>query len=155
MRSLKDLAFLLPLLWLAACSVPIALPQKTPLASEESDAASKRFSPPSGSANVYVARTSIVGSRYRFGILLDGKPAGLVALNTHLLLEVAPGTHRLSATSPENEDAVLLEVKAGENYFFELASRTGTTYAHAELRRMPEGDGKAAVLRTRRAAPWD
>ena len=140
--------------FLAGCGVPIPLPQKTPLASDEADARSKQFAPAAGSANLYIARTGLSGSRYRFGILLDGKPAGLVSLSTHLLLEVAPGEHKLSATSPENEHVLVVDAKAAQNYFFELASRTGTTYARAELRPLAEADGKAAVLQTRRAAAW-
>jgi hypothetical protein len=146
---------LLAVLFLAACGgVPIPLPQKVPLASEEADAQGKQFAPAAGSANLYIARTSLIGSRYRFGILLDGKPAGVVGLSTHLLLEVAPGEHRLSATSPENEDVRVVDAKAGQSYFFELKSRTGTAYARAELHPLAEADGKAAVVQTRRAAPW-
>jgi len=150
-RMMKTSA-LVAALSLAACGVPIALPQKVPLAPEEADAQSKRFVPAAGSANVYIARTSLFGSRYRFGILLDGKPAGLVGLSTHLLLAVAPGEHRLSATSPENEHVLVVNTEAGQNYFFELASRTGTSYARAELRPLAEADGKEAVLQTRRTA---
>ena len=154
MDLMKTAAVLVAVVFLAGCGVPVPLPQKTPLASDDADVQSKRFSPAAGRANLYIARTSLTGSRYRFGILLDGKPAGLVSLSTHLLLEVPPGEHRLSATSPENEHVVVVDAKAAQNSFFELVSRTGTSYARAELRPLAEADGKAAVLQTRRAAAW-
>ena len=138
-------------LLLAGCTVPIVLPQKTPLAPAAADAEGKRFAPPAGMANIYVARTSIVGSRYRFGVLLDGKPAGLVALNTYLLLQVPPGEHRIGVTTPENQHSVAVDAHDGQNYFFEAVSRTGFAYANAELRSLADLEGRRAVLETQRA----
>ena len=139
-------------LLLSGCAgVPVPLPQKTLLAPDSADAEAKRFMPPEGRAHIYISRTSIVGSRYRFGILLDGKPAGLIALNTFLLLEVSPGEHRIAATSPENEHVVAVDTRSGGNYFFEAVSRTGFAYANAELRPLAEAQGKQAILQTRRA----
>jgi hypothetical protein len=138
-------------LLLAGCTVPIPLPQKTPLAPAAADAEGKRFAPPAGKANIYVARTSIVGSRYRFGVLLDGKAAGLVALDTYLLLQVDAGPHRIGVTTPENQYAVDVDAREGQSYFFEAVSRTGFAYANAELRPLADAEGRRVVLQTRRA----
>ena len=138
-------------LLLAGCTVPIALPQKTLLAPAEADAEGKRFAPPAGKANIYIARTSIVGSRYRFGVRLDGEAAGLVSLNTYLLLQVPAGEHRVSVTTPENEHAVAVDARDGRNYFFEAVSRTGVSYANAELRPLQDDEGRRVVLETQRA----
>jgi len=138
-------------LLLAGCAVPISLPQKTLLAPEAADAEGKRFAPPAGKANIYIARTSIIGSRYRFGVLLDGKAAGLVALNTYLLLQVDAGQHRISVTTPENQYAVAVDARDGQNYFFEAVSRTGFAYANAELRPLADAEGRQVVQETRRA----
>ena len=138
-------------LLLAGCTVPIPLPQKAPLAPAEADAEGKRFAPPAGKANIYIARTSIVGSRYRFGVLLDGKPAGQVALDTYLLLQVDAGQHRISVTTPENQYALPVDARDGQNYFYEAVSRTGFAYANAELRPLADADGRKLVQETRRA----
>jgi len=150
-RTLRTCGIAAVLLLAGCAGVPVPLPQKTLLAPDSADAEAKRFTPPEGRAHIYVSRTSIVGSRYRFGILLDGKPAGLVALNTFLLLEVSPGEHRIAATTPENEHVVAVDARSGANYFFEAASRMGIAYANAELRPLAEAEGRQAVLQTRRA----
>ncbi len=138
-------------LLLAGCTVPVPLPQKTPLAPAAADAEGKRFAPPAGKANIYVARTSVIGSRYRFGVLLDGKPAGLVALDTYLLLQVDAGQHNVTVTTPENRYEVAVDARDGQNYFYEAVSRTGVSYANAELRPLSDAEGRRLVQGTRRA----
>jgi hypothetical protein len=130
----------------------IPLPQKVPMADGADDAASKQFSPAPGKANIYVAKTSIVGSRYAVPVFLDGKAAGMVGLNSHLLLEVAPGKHVVMVVTPENQHSLAVSVGSGENRFFEVAAKMGTVYARAELRPLSESEGKQAVLQTRRAS---
>ena len=131
----------------------IPLPQNVPLAAGAEDAASKRFSPAPGKANIYIAKTSILGSRYAVPVFLDGKAAGMVGLNSHLLLEVAPGEHLVMVVTPENQHSLAVNVGSGENRFFEAVARMGTVYARAELRPLSESEGKQAVLQTRRASP--
>jgi hypothetical protein len=109
----------------------IPLPQKVPMADGADDAASKQFSPAPGKANIYVAKTSIVGSRYAVPVFLDGKAAGMVGLNSHLLLEVAPGKHVVMVVTPENQHSLAVSVGSGENRFFEVAAKMGTVYARA------------------------
>ena len=93
------------------------------IATPESDAAAKRFVPPEGKANLYVARSGgSYGPTTTFDVVVDGKVAGALSPGTFLLISIDPGTHAVAATSIGNSSRTSLEAEAGKNYFFEVTA---------------------------------
>ena len=137
----------------AGCGpVLVTAPQSVPLDVAEADAQSKRFAPMADRAHIYVTRTSLRGSRNPHRILLNGIAVGDIAWNTHLMLEVQPGTHEVSVVTPENLHTVRVKAGVGENQFLATVSRTGLVHARAELQVLAQREGRQAVLDTRLAA---
>ena len=126
--------------------------EPTPLMPATLDDEGKRFSPAPGKANIYVVRPSIVGGRFPWNIHVDGQPAGLIAAHTYLLLEIEPGKHGVTAITSENQHSIVVSANRGENHYLEVVSRVGWTQSRAELRTLPQEQGKAAIRDTMRAA---
>lgn len=124
--------------------------EPAPLASSTLEEDGKRFSPAPGKANIYVVRPSIVGGRFVWNINIDGNSGGQIAAHTYLLLEVEPGTHEVTAITSENRHSFVVNANRGENYYLEAVSRIGWTEARAELRALPEEQGKTTVRNARR-----
>jgi hypothetical protein len=118
---------------------------------EAMDAEGKRFSPPPGKANLYVTRTTFLAGAVLFQVHLDGRLAGSIAPNTYLLLDVDPGKHQVLVTTPESQNAVTVNVNAGDNHFFEVTPAMGWMHARAEIQPLPEDEGKKAVQGSKRA----
>ena len=113
----------------------------------------KRFAPPDGKANLYVARSNAPnGERALFKVSVDGKAVGPIAAGTFYLVVLDPGKHRIAATSNENTSKASLDAQAGKNYFFEVTATAGTASARVSLGLvLLEQMGKIMVQQDKRA----
>ena len=116
------------------------------LAAPELDQAAKTFVPAEGQANIYVTRKDqFTGSAVLFQLVVDQRVIGGIAPGTYHLIAVAPGPHTVSVTTAENQSSEQLDAVAGESYFFEVKPKMGWVAARAEVVRMSDADGRAAV----------
>ncbi len=116
------------------------------LAAPERDQAAKTFVPAEGQANIYVTRKEqFTGSAVLFQLVVDQRVIGGIAPGTYHLVTVAPGHHTVSVTTAENQSTEELEAAAGESYFFEVKPKMGWVAARAEVTRLSDADGRAAV----------
>lgn len=125
--------------------------ETTPLMSDALDQEGKRFAPAPGKAHIYVVRPSVVGGRFLWGVQVDGRPVGALAARTYLLLEVEPGAHEVTAVTAENRHTIAVTANPGENHFVEAVSTMGWAQSRAELRTLPQEQGKATIHNARRA----
>jgi Protein of unknown function (DUF2846) len=128
-----------------------------PMATPVSDAAAKRFMPPDGKANLYVARSnSSFGAAVSFNIVVDGKVVGQIAPGTFYLVVVKPGMHSVAATSSQNSAKADFDAEAGKNYFYEVTATSGAFGARADLGLvLLEPMGKIMVQQAKRAQSQD
>lgn len=114
------------LLVLAGC-VSYTPPVPSPLASPQSDAQAKQFSPPQGKGNLYVSRAgefTVFGRPAPYGITLDGKEVGGIMPDMYFCFALEPGTHTLSASCQDSIDPITVRVEAGKNYYYQLNTST-------------------------------
>lgn len=124
---------------------------KTPMMPERADVAAKRFMPPPNKANLYITRTSNLGFAILFKLYLDGELAGSIAPSTYLLFELEPGKHQIAVITAENQDAVTIDFRDGENYFIDVIPKFGWMQARAELKELSPEEGTEAVMEAKRA----
>jgi hypothetical protein len=142
----------LQLLWLflivlatSGCTATVSL------MSEAAHAQAARFSPAPGKANVYVTRTSGLGNAVLFQVHFDGKLSGSIAPDTYLLFEVEPGTHQVAVLTQESQDAKVITVGQGQNFFVDVVPKFGWRYARAALEELTPEAGRKAVQSAKRA----
>jgi hypothetical protein len=114
------------LLMLAGC-LTYTPPAPSPLASPQSDAQAKQFSPAPGKSNLYVSRPgelTIFGKPAPYGVTLDGKEVGGIVPDMYFCFALDPGNHTLSASCQDGIDTVTLRVEAGKNYYYQLNTAT-------------------------------
>ncbi len=123
-----------------------------PLAPQDIDVAAKRFEPQEGKVNIYVTRTSIVGSAFLFSLVLDGKPRGSIAYDTYFLFKLDPGTHtvvvRRSSGWSSASDTITFNTEAGHNYFLAVGGTLSFFGANPWIERLDDEEGREAVLET-------
>lgn len=117
--------------------------------SDEKDAEAKQFAPSADKINIYVVRPSILGGRYEWTILVDGRPVGRIAEHTYLLLQVEPGSHEIAVQTGENRHAIVA-AGGGDVHFVEVIARLGTVEARAELRAVSREQGEKSVRDSKR-----
>ena len=128
------------LVLLAGCAATVEL------AEPDEDQAAKAFVPAAGQANIYVTRKDqFTGSAVLFQLVVDQRVIGGIAPGTYHLVSVAPGPHTVSVTTSENQSMEEVEAVAGESYFFEVRPKMGWIAARAEVSRMSDAEGRAAV----------
>ncbi len=111
-KAITALALAAALSWAAAETVPMA--------TKGSDAEAKKFSPPAGKANVYVARGHEAKPRpYAYKVFIDGEAAGSLAPDTFLMVSVGPGKHSIYVKALGNPGTAFdIVAEAGKNYFY-------------------------------------
>ena len=123
-----------------------------PLASTETDAARKRFDPPTEEkAGVYVYRTSSIGQALKKTVCVDEIPLGRTAPNTYFYIEVDPGKHTVSTESEFGYNSLDFIADAGVNYFFEQYLKMGIFVGGANVKAVSQEKGKAEVLKCKLA----
>ena len=134
---------------LAACATaPVAT-----VASSESDTSAKKFMPPEGKANLYIAWSNNPnGGARSFNVSLDGKMLGVISPGTYNNVAIDPGKHSIVVTSNLNSAKVSLDAAAGKNYFYEVTASAGTYTAQPSISLvLLEEMGKIMVRQNKRA----
>src|SRR5208337_2174631 len=134
---------------LAACATaPVAT-----IASSESDASAKKFMPPEGKANIYIAWSNNPnGGARSLNVSLDGKMLGIISPGTYHNVAIDPGKHSIEVKSTLNSAKVSLDAAAGRNYFYEVTASAGTYTAQPSISLvLLEEMGKIMVRQNRRA----
>ena len=140
---------LVPLLFLAtACSVASAPQELTVTA--------LTFTPSPGKARIYVYRPSrLIGSGARLKIAIDSQVVGKTASGTFLMVEVDPGSHRITGVTNESGNDVVIEALADSCYFFKLWPKMGVFSAQSGIEPMDAVEGRRAVQSARMVpAAW-
>lgn len=140
---------LVPLLsLLIACSVASA-PQELAVTALS-------FTPTPGKARIYVYRPSrFIGSGARLKVAIDSQFVGKTASGTFLMVEVDPGTHRISGVSMESDRGVVIDALADSSYFFKLWPKMGVLSARSGIELMDPVEGRHAVQGARMVpATW-
>lgn len=125
---------------LAGCaSVPME-------STEKSDQAKKFNAPTNGNAGVYIYRSGSFGGALKKDVWLDGKCIGETAPNMFFYEEVqGDGDHKLSTESEFSANDLLLQTKAGKNYFVRQYIKMGVFVGGAGLEIVSEDVGKSAI----------
>jgi len=111
------------------------------------------FRPSPGKARVYVYRPSQgFGSGARLKVAIDSQVVGKTASGTFLMVEVEPGTYRVSGMTSESDRGTEVEATADSSYFFKLWPRMGFMSAQSGLKQVEAIEGMQAV-RTLRMVP--
>ena len=132
---------------IAIASVFIAGCASVPMSSAEEDAAKKQFTAPSsGKSGLYIYRNSIFGAALKKTILIDGGVIGETAKKTYFFREVHPGKHELATESEFSDNILIVDFKAGVNYFVRQYIRLGAFVGGANLELVSEEVGKKGVL---------
>ena len=114
------------------------------------------FVPSPGNVRVYVIRPSrLFGSAARLQVAIDGQVVGKTGSGTFLMVEVNPGSHRVSGLSSESDRGVELVALADSSYFFKIWPRMGFISAQSGVERMDPVEGRRAVQGSRMVrATW-
>jgi len=95
------------------------------MAPPAADDAAKRYAPPDGKANVYIACSrGSGGSTVPIELSVDGKPAGTLIPGTYALVVVDPGRHDIQAATTSGTARLSLDAAAGKNLFYEVSLLT-------------------------------
>ena len=150
MRLLGCLATVFTLL-VAGCASSVQL------APPVLDESAKRFEPVPNKMVVYVIEDNGVGAhRAFFQVHVNGKYAAAISGNTFCRLVLEPGRTRVLVSSPENQEAVTVNGKAGEVLYLAATSYGGWTQMRVKpLRQLSADEGKRAVLAGKLAHPVD
>jgi hypothetical protein len=114
------------------------------------------FTPAPGKARIYVYRPSqFVGSAARLKVAIDSQFVGKTGSGTFLMVEVDPGSHRISGLSSESDRGVTIEALPDSSYFFKLWPKMGVMSAQSGLEPMDPVEGRRAVQGARMVpATW-
>ncbi len=82
-----------------------------------------------------------------FHVAVDGQVEGGIAPGTYHVVPVEPGPHSVSVMTSERQSTQQVDAVAGENYFFEITAKMGLFAARAEVVRLTESDGRAAIAK--------
>jgi hypothetical protein len=137
--SLRSICGALALALLSGCLASV------PLASDDFDAAAKTFATTPDKATLYVYRNEFLGAAIPMKITIDGEHVGTTAANTYLLLMVDPGRHQVASVA-ENTSEIVIDARAGQNYFFWQEVKMGTWTAATKLHQVDEAQGREAVM---------
>lgn len=114
------------------------------------------FSPSPGKARIYVYRPSrLFATAARLKVAIDSQVVGKTASGSFLMVEVDPGTHRISGMTSESDRGVVLEAMADSSYFFKLWPRAGFMSAQSGLEQVDPVVGRREVQKSRMVvATW-
>ena len=114
------------------------------------------FTPSPGKARIYVYRPSrFVGSASRLKVAIDSQFVGKTGSGTFLMVELDPGSHRISGLSSESDRGVDLEALPDSCYFFKLWPKMGFVSAQSGIELMDPVEGRRAIQSARMVpATW-
>ena len=114
------------------------------MAPPAADSAAKAFTTDPTKANVYIYRNESMGAAIKMPVLLNSVFIGDTAANTYIMRSVTPGAHVITSKT-ENDATLLLDAKAGSNYFIWQEVKMGAFSARSQLHLVDEAKGKAGV----------
>ncbi|WP_394778887.1 DUF2846 domain-containing protein [Undibacterium sp.] len=141
---MKQLQFIL----LLAASLLLSACASVPMASFDKDAQAKSFASQKSKAQLYVYRSETLGSGIKMQLELDNIVIGETAAHTYAVISVKPGRHEL-VSKAENESRLVLNVKAGQNYYIWQEVKVGFLSARSSLQLMDEAEGKQGVAQSK------
>jgi len=127
-----------------------------PLADVSDDARAKQFVVSESTVTMYLVRDGAFGFDFNstiFRVAVDGREVGVLAPWTYLVLEVPPGAHVITATTPENQDRLTVEAELGRLAFVRVEHRTGWMAGRASLSVLTEPTGRDLVRRSSLVRP--
>jgi hypothetical protein len=145
--SLRNLLLVAILAVMTGCAAVV------PMASKESDSASKTFKAPAPNmAGVYIYRENAsFGKGLKKTLSIDGVAIGETARGVYFHREVTPGEHTVATQAEFGENSVKLNAEAGKNYFFQQFMKWGTFKGSAGIQAVTEEVGKQGVLQCKEA----
>src|SRR3989475_10650605 len=121
-----------------------------PTAPPELQAVAFTFKPAPGMSRIYVSRAgSGFGGPSKLSVAIDSQIVGRPAAGTYLMVELAPGPHRVSSPTGENESAVSLDALADSIYFVKLWPKMGFFSAHSGMERMDPTEARTGIVGAR------
>ncbi|MFC5741793.1 DUF2846 domain-containing protein [Dyella tabacisoli] len=113
------------------------------MASKDSDAQAKLFTPTADKATLYIYRDEIMGAAIKMHLLIDGVAAGDTGPKTYVEQVLPPGTHEITSKS-ETDATLTLTMKAGQTYYVWQEVKMGLLYARSALHAVSEATGVRA-----------
>jgi len=131
-----------------ACCLLLTGCATVPMGTEAEKQTAVAFTPPPGTANVYIIRReAYMGGAILATASVDSQMAGGLQTGSFIYKTVSPGSHTVSVFSNENQCSLPFSAEAGKNYFFDVQSAMGWVSARFVIHPMPEADAKEAVER--------
>lgn len=118
-----------------------------PMENSEANNKAKAFNTPSeGNAGLYIYRAGGPGASLKKDVRIDGKCIGETAPHMFFYEEVPGGKeYKISTESEFSPNDLLLRAESGENYFVRQYIKMGVFVGGANLERVSEQQGKAAI----------
>ena len=119
------------------------------MAPSNSSSQSKEFNAPSqGKAGIYIYRDSFMGKMLKKDIWINGKCLGESGPDVFFYTEVEGGrTHKIETESEFSPNAMTLTAEPGQKYFIRQYTKVGLLVEGANLERVSEARGKAAIAK--------
>jgi hypothetical protein len=116
---------------------------------QNSSSKSKAFNAPSqGTAGLYIYRDSFMGKMLKKDIWINGKCLGESGPDVFFYTEVEGGKkHKIETESELSPNAMELMVEPGQKYFIRQYTTVGLLVEGANLERVSEARGKAAIAK--------
>jgi hypothetical protein len=92
---------------------------------------------------------SAFGGASKLSVAIDSQIVGRTAAGTYLMVELAPGPHRVSSPTGENESALSIDAVADSNYFVKLWPKMGFFSAHSGMERMDPAEARSGIATAR------
>src|SRR3989454_12752057 len=89
------------------------------------------------------------GGASKLSVAIDSQIVGHTAAGTYLMVELAPGPHRVSSPTGENESAVSLDALADSIYFVKLWPKMGFLSAQSGMERMDPTEARTGIAGAR------
>lgn len=114
-----------------------------------SSAKTKEFKAPNqGKAGLYIYRDSWMGKMLKKDLWINGKCLGESGPDVFFYTEVEGGRkHKIETESEFSPNAMELMVESGQTYFIRQYTRVGLVVEGANLERVSEARGKAAIAK--------
>ena len=114
-----------------------------------SSAKTKEFNAPTqGKAGLYIYRDSFMGKMLKKDIWINGKCLGESGPDVFFYTEVEGGKkHKIETESEFSPNAMELMVEPGQKYFIRQYTKVGLLVEGANLERVSEARGKAAIAK--------
>lgn len=103
--------------------------------------------PSANNAGLYIYRSnSVVGGALKKDVWVDGECIGETARGTFFYHEVLGNIqHKVSTESEFSPNDLMIDTKAGNNYFVKQYIKPGLIVGGAGLKLVPEAEGKQAI----------